>query len=78
MKIKNNIIKFKRTKTSVKKDNTTLYCPTCGKAKDGLPDKSQTGIDTYYCLNCGEALGVGIILGLKVICPNCEMLVVVG
>jgi len=33
---------------------------------------------TFYCLNCEEALGVGILLNLKVICPKCEMMVVVG
>jgi len=75
---KDNLIQFNRTKTSVKKDSSTLYCPTCGKARDDLPDKHQSGIETYYCLNCGVALGVGIFIGLKVICPRCEMMVVVG
>jgi Zn finger protein HypA/HybF involved in hydrogenase expression len=63
--------------TSVKEDSSTLYCPTCGKPRDDIKEADEELFKTFYCLNCGKALGVGILLSLKVVCPRCEMLVAV-
>ena len=64
--------------TGITEDRSTLYCPTCGKSRDDIKQADDELFSTIYCLNCGEALGVGILLGLKVICPKCKMMVVVG
>ena len=32
----------------------------------------------FYCQNCGEQLGTGILINLLVMCPVCEMIVVVN
>jgi len=64
--------------TGITEDRSTLYCPTCGKSRDDIKQADDELFSTIYCLNCGEALGVGILLGLKVICPKCRMMVVVG
>jgi predicted RNA-binding Zn-ribbon protein involved in translation (DUF1610 family) len=64
--------------TSITEDSSDLYCPTCGKPRDDIKLADAEVFTTFYCLNCGEALGTGILLGLKVICPKCEMMVVAG
>ena len=64
--------------TSVEEDSSTLYCPTRGKPNDQISNADDEIFKTYYCLNCGQALGVGIFLSLKVVCPKCDMLVVMG
>lgn len=69
---------MEKPSTSITEDSLELYCPTCGKPRDDIQDTEDEIFQTFYCLNCGEALGVGILLGLKVICPKCDMLVVLG
>jgi len=64
--------------TGITEDRSTLYCPTCDKPRDDIKEADDELFNTFYCLNCGKALGVGILLGLKVICPECKMMVVVG
>jgi len=64
--------------TSIKKDNSTLYCPTCRTPRKDIQEAVEEIFETFYCLNCDTALGVGILLNLKVICPKCEMMVLVG
>ena len=64
--------------TTVKEDSSTLYCPTCRTPRKDIMEAEEEVFKTFYCLNCGEALGVGILLNLKVICPKCAMMVVVG
>ena len=49
--------------------------PSCGKPKDDVKHADNEVVKTFYCLDCGEALGTGILLGLKVICPQCRMMV---
>ena len=68
----------KENVTSIIEDNTDLYCPTCRTPRKDIQDAEGEVFQTFYCSNCGEALGVGILLGLKVICPECDMIVVVG
>ena len=63
---------------SIAEDSSNLYCPTCGKPRDDIQEEDEEVFTTFHCLNCGEALGTGILLGLKVIGPKCDMLVVVG
>ena len=69
---------MKKPTTSIKEDSSTLYCPTCGKPRDDIKEADGELFKTFYCLNCENPLGVGILLGLKVICPKCKMMVVVG
>ena len=64
--------------TSVKEDSSTLYCPTCRTPRKDIQEADDELFKTFYCLNCNAALGVGILLSLKVICPKCEMMVVVS
>ncbi len=64
--------------TATIEDSTDLYCPTCGKPRDDIEDTNDHVFKTLSCGNCGEALGTGIILGLKVVCPKCDMMVVMG
>jgi DNA-directed RNA polymerase subunit RPC12/RpoP len=69
---------MERPITSVEEDSLTFYCPTCGKPNDQISSADDEIFKTYYCLNCVKALGVGIFLSLKVVCPECCMFVVMG
>ncbi|MBU1343508.1 MAG: hypothetical protein KKE44_09985 [Proteobacteria bacterium] len=64
--------------TGVSEDSSTLYCPTCGTAREDIRQPEGELFKTFYCLNCGVALGIGLLLGLKVKCPKCDCLVIVG
>jgi len=72
------IIRMPQKETTTTEDSSDLYCPTCGKARDDIQNSPENLFETFYCLNCGQALGVGVLFGLKVICPKCNSLVVVG
>jgi len=62
--------------TSVNQDSFNLYCPTCGTPRKDIQAAEDETFKTFYCHNCGKALGTGILLNLKVICPNCKKIVV--
>ena len=42
------------------------------KTENSIPVKDFT---TYYCPHCEEPIAVGILLHLKIVCPECEKLV---
>ncbi|MEA1967875.1 MAG: hypothetical protein U9N77_06615 [Thermodesulfobacteriota bacterium] len=62
--------------TSVDEDNFNLYCPTCGAPRADIRATEEETFKTFSCHNCGQALGTGILLNLKVICPKCKKMVI--
>lgn len=64
--------------TSVNQDSFNLYCPTCGTPRKGIQEAEEEVFKTFCCHYCGQSLGTGILLNLKVVCPKCKKMVIMA
>ncbi len=63
---------------STEKGYGDYYCPVCSRAKEDQEEPIGEEFEAYYCINCGNTLAFGCLLNLKMICPKCNQLVVIG